>query len=142
LNENLKNIISKGYLCLSNLGKNNNNKTEPLNLRKWLKSKYIEDKDAYICTECLKGYYLLENNTCKQNITFPHKLTVDLSNCNIINIGKDSDSKEILSCESSKNQSDILIITESGAQFCNDSINHRILNIHHHIHYIQIFFWF
>jgi len=93
---------------LSNLGKNNNNKTEPLSLRKCLKSEYIESYDKFICTECLEGYYLLENKTCRQNKTFPHKPVIDLSNCNMINIGKDSDTKEILSCESCKNESDVL----------------------------------
>jgi len=122
LDDNIKNIIAKGYLCFSNLGKNDNNKTEPLSLRKCLKSEYIEDNDKYICTECHEGYYLLENNTCRQNKTFPYKYTVDLSNCNVINIGKDSDTKEILSCESCKNESDVLIVTENGAQFCSEPI--------------------
>ena len=120
LDYNIKKIIDKGYLCFSNLGKNNNNKTEPLSLRKCLKSEYIEANDKYICTECHEGYYLLENNTCRQNKTFPYKYAVDLSNCNVINIGKDSDTKEILSCESCKNESDVLIVTENGAQFCSE----------------------
>ena len=64
--------------------------------------------NKFICTECLEGYYLLENKTCRQNKTFPHKPVIDLSNCNMINIGKDSDTKEILSCESCKNESDVL----------------------------------
>ena len=34
----------------------------------------------------------------------------------------DSDSKEILSCESCKNESDVLIKTENGAQFCSEPI--------------------
>jgi len=123
LDYNIKKIIDKGYLCFSNLGKNNNNKTEPLSLRKCLKSEYIESNDKYICTECLEGYYLLENKTCRQNKTFPHKPVIDLSNCNIINIGKDSDTKEILSCESCKNESDVLIIDdENRAQFCSKPI--------------------
>ena len=122
LNETIKNIIAKGYLCLSNLGKNNNNKTEPLSLRKCLKSEYNEANDIYICTECLKGYYLLENKTCRQNKSFPIKPIIDLSNCNIINIEKDSDSKEILSCESCKKESDILIITESEAKICSSNL--------------------
>jgi len=122
--ENIKSIIAKGYLCFSNLGRNDNNKTEPLNLRKCIKSEYIEDDDKYICTQCHEGYYLLENNTCRQNKTFPHKPVVDLSNCNnIINIGKDSNSKEILSCESCRNESDVLIKdVDTGAQFCSEPI--------------------
>jgi len=124
LDENIRSIVAKGYLCFSNLGRNDNNKTEPLNLRKCIKSEYIEADDKYICTQCHEGYYLLENKTCRQNKTFPHISVVDLSNCdNITNIGKDSDSKEMLSCESCKNENDILIKdVDTGAQFCIEPI--------------------
>ena len=115
INNQIMNIISKGYLCLDNLGKGN--KLSPKNLRKCRIAEYIESNDTYICLSCVEGYSLDdETNTCKQSIQVKMNLRPGLDNCYVRNIG--TYSNPIYSCTYCFDSNYVLATSESGANFC------------------------
>ena len=117
LNDNIKTLLIKGQLCISNLDANN-----PKKLKKCKKCEYLEAFDNYICLECIDGYSLdSKTNTCKQNINLNLNIHPGLSNCNIENIG--TIDNPIYSCKKCINNSNILITAENGAKFCEEPIN-------------------
>ena len=115
-NQDLMNIINKGYLCLSNSGEGG--KISPQNLRKCKKAKYITNNDTYICIDCLDNYSLdNETNLCKQSIQVKMNIHPGIGGCQVIqNIG--TYNNPIYSCIKCYNQNDLLITIENNAKFC------------------------
>ena len=117
LDNDLKSIIVKGKLCISNSEKEGKN-----NLKKCKLSEYKEDTDSYICLECIDGYSLdKETNKCKQNINLNINIHPGLSNCYIENIG--TIENPIYSCKKCYDNKNILVSIENGAKFCSEQIN-------------------
>ena len=115
MNNQIMNIITKGYICLDNLGKGN--KLSPINLRKCSRAEYIESNDTYICLSCIEGYSLdNETNTCKQSIQVSMNLRPGFDNCYVRNIG--TYSNPIYSCTYCFDSNYVLATSESGANFC------------------------
>ena len=97
LEENIKNIIQKGQLCLDNTVKNNK-------LRKCEKVEYNEANNNYICVKCFEGYKLSENR-CIQKMENENPEEI---NCEL------EDNTDKISCKKCNNESDILIKAENG----------------------------
>ena len=122
LDDDLKSLIAKGYLCLGNSG--NGEKNQPKSLKKCKISEYIESNDSYSCLECNIGYSLdNETKTCKQSIKISMNLRPGLSNCYVENIG--TKLNPIYSCKYCYRYYDLLIPTESGAKFCETPLNYE-----------------
>ena len=82
LDNDLKSVIIKGKLCISNSGEGGKN------LKKCKTSEYNEITDSYICIECIDGYSLdKETNICKQNINLNINIHPGLNNCYIEKLG-------------------------------------------------------
>ena len=103
LEQDIKSIVDHGYLCLNNIGQDNN-------LRKCSKVEYI-GVDNHKCIQCVDGYKL-EGNKCVQNNEIEEKENTDFSNCDFIET-----EKKILSCQTCHNDSDILVFSDKG-NFC------------------------
>ena len=111
----LMSVVSKGYLCLDNLGKGDI--YSPEILRKCRIANYYENNDTYECISCIDGYSLdEETKTCKQSIKVSMNLRPGFSNCYVRNIGDNQ--KPIYSCYSCYNRKDLLIESDTGAKFC------------------------
>ena len=114
-NSQIMNIISKGYLCIDNLGKGGI--FSPENLRKCRRAKYFGNNDTYECVECVDDYALDDDTKiCKQSIKVSMNLRPGFSNCYVNNIGNDSD--PIYSCYKCYKSDDLLITSDTGAKFC------------------------
>ena len=114
-NSQIINIISKGYLCLSNLG--TGGKYSPENLRKCAEAEYIESNDTYQCVSCIEGYSLdNEAKTCKQSIKVSMNLRPGFSNCYASLIGNYSN--QLYSCYYCYDWNNLLVTSETGAKFC------------------------
>ena len=109
------NILSKSYLCLDNLG--TGDEYSPENLRKCKEAIYLENNDTYECVSCVQNYTLdEETKTCKQSIKVSMNLRPGFSNCYVKNIGSYLDPK--FSCYRCYNPWDLLVTSDTGAQFC------------------------
>ena len=114
-NSQIMSIISKGYLCLDNLG--TGAIYSPENLRKCRRANYYENNNTYECTECINNYSLdEETKTCKQSIKVKMNLRPGFSNCYARNIGNYSN--PLYSCNWCYNYRDLLVTSDTGAKFC------------------------
>ena len=114
-NSNIMNLISNNYLCLNNLGMGDI--YSPEKLRKCRTANYYENNNTYECISCIDGYSLdEETKTCKQSIKVGMNLRPGFSNCYVTNIGNESD--PIYSCYYCYNRNDLLIQSDTGANFC------------------------
>ena len=114
-NSQIMSIISKGYLCLDNLG--TGAIYSPENLRKCRRANYYENNNTYECTECINNYSLdEETKTCKQSIKVKMNLRPGFSNCYAGNIGNYSN--PLYSCYDCYRDRDLLVTSDTGAKFC------------------------
>ena len=103
--EDLKNIIIKGQLCISN--------SVSKNIRKCKITEYINNE--YICKECIDGYSLDNlSKICKQNNQI--NLISGISNCFYENIG--TIDNPIYSCKKCYDNTDIFVYKENGVKIC------------------------
>ena len=116
-NSQIMNIISKGYLCMDNLG--SGEIYSPENLRKCKQANYYENNETFECIECIDGYALEEETkTCKQSIKVSMNLRPGFSNCYARNIGNFTN--PVYSCVSCYNYNDLLVTSNTGAKFCTE----------------------
>ena len=108
LEDDIKNIIQKGKLCVNNTGKNNI-------LRKCQKVEYNEANNNYICIKCIGGYKLSENR-CIQNTEIEEEQNPEEINCEL------EENTDKFSCKRCNNESDILIKAEYG-NYCKSPVN-------------------